>query len=122
MTGPEVKYDQMVLPAPGGIPRPSRRDYRSFRRLTEKAVLRRVTLHDLRHTAASLLLAQGVAARVVMEILGNSQISITMNTYTHVDPQLNRIATDRWRRRCGRPTECIGLPIGLPTTQRLRRS
>ena len=52
-------------------------------------------LHDLRHTAASLLLAQGVAARVVMEILGHSQISITMYTYTHVDPELNRIASDR---------------------------
>ena len=30
-----------------------------------------------------------------MEILGHSQISITMNTYTHVDPELNRVATDR---------------------------
>lgn len=34
-------------------------------------------------------------ARVVMEILGHSQISVTLNTYTHVDPQLNRVATDR---------------------------
>ena len=50
-------------------------------------------LHDLRHTAASLMLEQGVAARVVMEILGHSQISVTMNTYTHVDPELNRAAT-----------------------------
>lgn len=32
-------------------------------------------------------------ARVVMEILGHSQISITLNTYTHVDPELNRAAT-----------------------------
>ena len=44
---------------------------------------------------ASLLLSQGVAARVVMEILGHSQISVTLNTYTHVDPDLNREATDR---------------------------
>ena len=35
----------------------------------------------------------GVPARVVMEILGHSQISITLNTYTHVDPELNRAAT-----------------------------
>ena len=42
-----------------------------------------------------MLLAQGVAARVVMEILGHSQISVTMNTYTHVDPELNRVAIDR---------------------------
>jgi integrase len=62
--------------------------------LIESAGLRRVRLHDLRHTAASLMLEQGVAARVVMEILGHSQISITMNTYTHVDPELSRVATD----------------------------
>ncbi|HJV14093.1 MAG TPA: tyrosine-type recombinase/integrase [Propionibacteriaceae bacterium] len=50
------------------------------------AGLRHVRLHDLRHTAASLMLAQGVSPRVVMEILGHSQISVTMNTYSHVTP------------------------------------
>jgi integrase len=51
--------------------------------------------HDLRHTCATLLLAQGVPARVVMEILGHSQIAVTMNTYTHVLPELQRAAADR---------------------------
>lgn len=78
-----------------GTPIHPRNDYRAFQRLVEKAGLRRVRLHDLRHTAASLLLAQEVAPRVVMEILGHSQISVTMNTFSHVDPQLNRTATDR---------------------------
>ena len=40
--------------------------------------------HDLRHTAASLFLAQNVQPRDLMEILGHSQISLTMNTYSHV--------------------------------------
>ena len=44
--------------------------------------------HDLRHAAASLLLAQGVNPRVAMEILGHSQISLTLNTYSHVMPEL----------------------------------
>jgi site-specific recombinase XerD len=48
----------------------------------------RQRFHDLRHAAASLLLAQGVAARVVMEMLGHSQISLTLNTYSHVLPSL----------------------------------
>jgi integrase len=61
-----------------------RNDYRDFQRLVGTADLRHVRLHDLRHTAASLMLAQGVSARVVMEILGHSQISVTMNTYSHV--------------------------------------
>lgn len=43
---------------------------------------------DLRHGLASLLLAQGVTARVVMEVLGHSQISMTMDTYSHVAPAL----------------------------------
>ncbi|MEH0982052.1 tyrosine-type recombinase/integrase [Micromonospora sp. CPCC 205556] len=54
--------------------------------------LRHVRLHDLRHTAASVLLAQGVPARVVMEILGHSQISVTLNIYAHVAPEIRREA------------------------------
>ena len=48
-----------------------------------------------RHTAATLLLQQGVDARVVMEILGHSQISLTQNTYQHVVPVLARDAADK---------------------------
>jgi len=51
--------------------------------------------HDLRHACASLMLAQGVSARVVMETLGHSQISLTLNTYSHVSPALGRAAAER---------------------------
>jgi len=44
----------------------------------------RPPLDDLRHSCASLLLAQRIAPRTVMEILGHSQIGITMNRSTHV--------------------------------------
>lgn len=54
-----------------------------------------MTFHDLRHGAASLLLAQGVPARVVMEILGHSDIRLTLGTYSHVLPALTREAADR---------------------------
>jgi integrase len=72
-----------------------RNDYRDFQRLVGAAGLRHVRLHDLRHTAASLMLAQGVSPRVVMEILGHSQISVTMNTYSHVTPTSSREAVAR---------------------------
>ena len=65
---------------------------RSFKPLLKKAGLPEVRFHDLRHTAASLLLVQGVQPRVVMEILGHSQISLTMNTYSHVMPVLQEEA------------------------------
>jgi hypothetical protein len=51
--------------------------------------------HDLRHSCATLLIAQGVHARVVMEILGHTNITITMNTYAHVLPQVSREAADK---------------------------
>ncbi len=78
-----------------GTPISPRNDYRSFQLLITKTGLRKIRLHDLRHTAASLLLAQDVPARVVMETLGHSQISITMNTYTHVDTSLTQATADR---------------------------
>jgi len=55
---------------------------------------RRSSLIDPRHSCASLLLAQGVPARVVMETLGHSNISITMDTYTHGLSELQRQAAD----------------------------
>jgi len=51
--------------------------------------------HNLRHACASFLLAQGIHPRVVMETLGHSQISLTMNLYSHVVPELQREAADR---------------------------
>jgi integrase len=66
-----------------------------FQRMLERAGLPRLRFHDLRHACASLLLAQGVHPRVVMEILGHSQISLTMNTYSHVIPALQREAAER---------------------------
>ena len=51
-----------------------------------------IRIHDLRHTCASLLLVQGVHARVVMETLGHSQISLTLDTYSHVLPALQQEA------------------------------
>ena len=101
VAGPMWQENDLVFTTAVGTPIHPRNDYRAFRRLIDRAGVRRVRLHDLRHTAASMLLAEGVAARVVMEILGHSQVSITLNTYTHVDPELNREAAERLERRLG---------------------
>jgi integrase len=87
-----------VFTTPIGTPIDPRNDYRQFRALLARGDLPAVRLHDLRHTAASLLLAQQVPARVVMEILGHSQIALTMNTYSHVAPEVSREAADRMAR------------------------
>ncbi|UED85843.1 tyrosine-type recombinase/integrase [Streptomyces profundus] len=89
-----------------GRPVEPRNVYRSFTRVAGNAGLRVIRLHDARHGCATILTAAGVAPRVVMEILGHSQISITMDVYTHVvrDTQREAIShTDRLlRRRPGR--------------------
>jgi integrase len=68
---------------------------KDYRALLERAGLESRRYHDLRHSCASFLVAQGVPPRVVMEILGHSQIGTTMNTYSHVDLDTLRAATDR---------------------------
>jgi integrase len=68
---------------------------RRFQRVLKGAGLPRQRFHDLRHACASYLLAAGVPARVVMETLGHSEISLTLNTYSHVLPGLGRDAADR---------------------------
>lgn len=57
---------------------------RAFERRAEAAGLGHVRLHDLRHTAATLLLAGGVPMRVVAEMLGHSTTALTADTYSHV--------------------------------------
>ncbi|MFJ2733569.1 tyrosine-type recombinase/integrase [Streptomyces sp. NPDC087317] len=61
--------------------------------LCRDAGVRRVRVHDLRHTCASLLLAQGVDARTIMETLGHS--TITLDTYAHVMSTTLRAAAAR---------------------------
>ena len=53
---------------------------------------------DLRHSCASLLLSQGVGLRTVMEVFGHSLISLTMDTYSHVTPEMTREAADLLER------------------------
>ncbi|KOG48380.1 tyrosine-type recombinase/integrase [Streptomyces decoyicus] len=81
-----------------GRPIEPRNLYRSFTRVAKNADLRVIRLHDARHGCATLLTAAGVAPRVVMEILGHSQIAITMNTYTHVVQDTQREAVSHMDR------------------------
>jgi hypothetical protein len=61
---------------------------RIFKASLRGASLPDMRLHDLRHTTATLLLGQGVHPRVVMETLGHSQVSLTLDTYSHILPSL----------------------------------
>ena len=85
----------LVFTTSRGTPIDPRADHRAWRDLLTRAGVRPARLHDARHTAATLLLAQGVPARVAMQILGHSQISLTLGTYSHVVPELAHEAAER---------------------------
>ena len=95
LAGSRWKNSGLVFTTTIGTPLDDRNVRKEFIALLTKTGLPRVRLHDLRHTCASLLLAQGVHPRVVMEILGHSQISLTLDTYSHVLPVLEREAADK---------------------------
>ena len=63
-----------------------------FEDLVKAADLPRVRFHDTRHTAASLMIASGVPAKVVQEMLGHSHVSITLALYAHLTPAMGREA------------------------------
>lgn len=76
----------------GGPIEPCNLIRRSFHNLLDRAGLPRIRFHDLRHSAATLMLGQGIHPKVVSEMLGHSQIYITLNLYSHVTPTLQREA------------------------------
>lgn len=66
---------------------------RSFKKILKRAGLpETVRVHDLRHTCATVLLARGVHPKFVQELLGHKNISITLDTYSHVLPGMGDTA------------------------------
>lgn len=94
--GEDWQENGLVFTTRTGTPIEPRNLIRHFKQVLKKAGLpETIRFHDLRHSCATLLIAQGVHPRVVMEILRHSQISTTMNTYAHVLPRLQRDATTK---------------------------
>lgn len=91
--GPAWSDQDLVFSnAVGGIMNPYNFVQRQFKALLKRANLPEIRFHDLRHTAATLLLARGVNVKVVSEMLGHSNIGITLNIYGHVLPHMQQEA------------------------------
>jgi integrase len=86
---------QVFVNSKGRLLRRSHFRDQQFLPLLKRAGLPTVRFHDLRHTAATLLLCEGVHPKIVQERLGHSQISVTLDTYSHVLPTMQRDAADR---------------------------
>ncbi|MGZ3645675.1 MAG: tyrosine-type recombinase/integrase, partial [Ktedonobacteraceae bacterium] len=61
----------------------------------EEAGVQNIRFHDLRHSAATILLSMGVNVKVVQEMLGHSRISMTLDTYSHVLPGMQEEAVEK---------------------------
>jgi integrase len=97
--GPAWHDEDLVFTTPiGSAVRGNHLLQRHFAPLLCKAGLPAIRFHDLRHTAATLLLLQGVHPKVVSEMLGHSTVSMTLDTYSHVLPDMQRDATAAFDR------------------------
>jgi integrase len=91
----------LVFTTPRGTPLDQRNVSRAFAADCSKAALPHLRLHDLRHVAASLMLAQGASLDDVKRVLGHSSIALTSDTYGHLVEGRSRDVADRLDRLFG---------------------
>ncbi|MBU0511343.1 MAG: site-specific integrase, partial [Chloroflexi bacterium] len=86
VAGERWKDHNLIFPSTIGTPMGANNLWRDFKKQLAKADLRIIRFHDLRHTAASLMLNHGVPVLVVSKILGHSKTSTTLDIYGHLIP------------------------------------
>jgi integrase len=82
-----VDYDLVICTSKGTAISPANLR-RTYNRLIKQADVPAIRFHDLRHTHATLLLSQGVHAKVISERLGHNNIKTTLDIYSHVLPNM----------------------------------
>jgi integrase len=92
--GPGYSDSDLIFCHADGTPYHPERFSREFARRVKRWEMRRIRLHDLRHTNATLALEGGVHPRVVQERLGHANVGITLGTYSHVTPAMDARAAD----------------------------
>jgi integrase len=76
-----------------------------FHKLLDEVGLPRMRVHDLRHSAASIMLAMGVNPKLIQQILGHSHLSMTMMKYTHILSSMQKEAAEKIKDLFKRPSE-----------------
>jgi integrase len=93
--GPGWHDAELVFATTTGTPIHPERFSDWFAQHTARAGVRRIRLHDLRHTHATLALGAGVYPKEVSERLGHSNVSITLDLYSHVTETMQQDAAER---------------------------
>lgn len=95
LLGPDYSDDDLVFCREDGTHLHPTTFSRGFDELAACAQLRRIRLHDLRHTFATLALQAAVPVKIVSEILGHASVTLTYDTYSHVIPGMAEDATSK---------------------------
>jgi integrase len=89
-----TEKDLVFCDKQGGYIFPNTLSYQ-FSSLLQAAGLPKIRFHDLRHSAATILLSMGVHPKVVQELLGHSSINMTVDTYSHILPSMQQEAMNK---------------------------
>lgn len=92
--GSRWQEHSLVFTTTIGTPLDSANVTHNFQKALSDAKIRKQRFHDLRHCAATLMLAQGADLRTIMDVLGHSTITLTANTYAHLTDATRRVAAD----------------------------
>jgi integrase len=94
-SGDEWRESGMVFTSTIGTPLDARHVIRRHHAILKAAKIPHLRFHDLRHSAATLLLAQGVSPKYISQLLGHKQVSFTMQTYAHVIRETQQELADK---------------------------
>jgi integrase len=93
----DPRYEDLVFPSTAGTPMSHNNlNRRHLKPLLERAGVPPMRPYDLRHTFATLWLESGESVKILQEILGHSRITLTLDTYAHVTPHMQREAFGRF--------------------------
>ncbi|KEK22518.1 site-specific integrase [Bacillus gaemokensis] len=93
--GRDYEDNDLVICTRMGKPMIPRNLRKEFYNLTEKLGLPKIRFHDLRHTHATLLIQQNVNVKLIADRLGHSDIETTLNTYSHVLPDMQKSVSEQ---------------------------
>lgn len=111
LVGPAFTDNDLVFPRPDGTPTHPDAFSQAFDRAVVRLGLPIITLHDLRHTHATLLLRAGVPVKVVSERLGHANPAFTLTVYQHVIPGMQEEAASLFSELIFGPDELAVGPV-----------
>jgi len=94
LLGGDFTDSDLIICQPNGKPFHPDHFAKKFRKLLKDHGLRKIRFHDLRHTNASLMIASGIDIKVAQQRLGHSDVTTTLNIYSHVLERANREAAN----------------------------